>query len=367
MKKGRVTLLLLFVLLVIAGAAYTLNDLYQKEQAPEARFGVEAPYIADIIKKSVSSGTIGPRKEILIKPQISGIVDELYVEAGDTVAQGTVLARVRVVPDMAALAAAQSRVERSRISLENSPRDFERQESLLASGVVSEQDFQQSETSFIQAKEEMLAAEDTLRIVKEGAASRAGEASNTMIASTVNGMVLDVPVEVGYQVIQANTFNEGTSIASVADMTDLIFRGQIDESEIENLRVGIPLILSIGAMPGRRFDATLEYISPKGIPQNGAVQFDIRAAVTLAEGDFIRAGFSANADVVLDKREQVLAISEALVQYEGPKPFVEVQTGPQQFERRDVELGLSDGLTVEVLSGVAEGDSLKRWNQPIFD
>ena len=203
--------------------------------------------------------------------------------------------------------------------------------------------------------------------MKEGAASRAGEASNTMIASTVNGMVLDVPVEVGYQVIQANTFNEGTSIASVADMTDLIFRGQIDESEIENLRVGIPLILSIGAMPGRRFDATLEYISPKGIPQNGAVQFDIRAAVTLAEGDFIRAGFSANADVVLDKREQVLAISEALVQYEGPKPFVEVQTGPQQFERRDVELGLSDGLTVEVLSGVAEGDSLKRWNQPIFD
>ena len=344
-----------------------MNDLYQKEQAPEARFGVEAPYIADIIKKSVSSGTIGPRKEILIKPQISGIVDELYVEAGDTVAQGTVLARVRVVPDMAALAAAQSRVERSRISLENSRRDFERQESLLASGVVSEQDFQQSETSFLQAKEEMLAAEDNLRIVKEGAASRVGEASNTMIASTVNGMVLDVPVEVGYQVIQANTFNEGTSIASVAGMTDLIFRGQIDESEIENLRVGIPLILSIGAMPGRRFDATLEYISPKGIPQNGAVQFDIRAAVTLAEGDFIRAGFSANADVVLDKREQVLAISEALVQYEGPKPFVEVQTGPQQFERRDVELGLSDGLTVEVLSGVAEGDSLKRWNQPIFD
>ena len=367
MKKGRVTLLLLFGLLGIAGAAYTLNDLYQKEQAPEARFGVEAPYIADIIKKSVSSGTIGPRKEILSKPQISGIVDELYVEAGDTVAQGTVLARVRVVPDMAALAAAQSRVERSRISLENSRRDFERQESLLASGVVSEQDFQQSETSFLQAKEEMLAAEDNLRIVKEGAASRAGEASNTMIASTVNGMVLDVPVEVGYQVIQANTFNEGTSIASVADMTDLIFRGQIDESEIENLRVGIPLILSIGAMPGRRFDATLEYISPKGIPQNGAVQFDIRAAVTLAEGDFIRAGFSANADVVLDKREQVLAISEALVQYEGPKPFVEVQTGPQQFERRDVERGLSDGLTVEGLSGVAEGDSLKRWNQPIFD
>ena len=263
MKKGRVTLLLIFVLLVVAGAAYTLNHLYKKEQAPQARFGVEAPRIADIIKKSVSSGTIGPRKEILIKPQISGIVDGLFVEAGDTVAAGAVLARVRVVPDMAALASAQSRVERSRISLENSRRDFERQKALLASGVVSEQDFQQSETSYLQAQEEKLAAEDNLRIVKEGAASRAGEASNTMIASTVDGMVLDVPVEVGNQVIQANTFNEGTTIASVADMTDLIFRGQIDESEIENLRVGIPLILSIRAMPGKKCDAILEYISWK--------------------------------------------------------------------------------------------------------
>ena len=367
MKKGRVTLLLVFVLLVLAGAGYTLNHLYKKEQAPEARYGVEAPRIADIIKKSVSSGTIGPRKEILIKPQISGIVDALFVEAGDTVTAGAVLARVRVVPDMAALASAQSRVERSRISLENSRRDFERQKSLLASGVVSQQDFQQSETAYLQAQEEKLASEDNLRIVKEGAASRAGEASNTMITSTVDGMVLDVPVEVGNQVIQANTFNEGTTISSVADMTDLIFRGQIDESEIENLRVGIPLILSIGAMPGKKFDATLEYISPKGVPDNGAVQFEIRAAVTLAEGDFIRAGFSANADVVLYQRKQVLALSEALVQYEGPKPFVEVQVGPQQFERRDVELGLSDGLTVEVLSGIVATDSLKRWNQPIFD
>jgi HlyD family secretion protein len=180
-------------------------------------------------------------------------------------------------------------------------------------------------------------------------------------------MVLDVPVEVGNQVIQANTFNEGTTISSVADMADLIFRGQIDESEIENLRVGIPLILSIGAMPGKKFDAILEYISPKGVPENGAVQFEIRAAVTLDEGDFIRAGFSANADVVLDQRKEVLALSEALVQYEGPKPFVEVQVGAQQFERRDVELGLSDGLVVEVLSGVALEDSIKRWNQPIFD
>ena len=367
MKKGRVTFLLLFVLLVIAGAAYTLNHLYKKEQAPEARYDVEAPRIADIVKKSVSSGTIGPRKEILIKPQISGIVDELYVEAGDTVTAGMVLARVRVVPDMAALAAAQSRVERGRISMDNSQLDYERQQALLASGVVSEQDFQQSEAAFLQAKEEMLAAEDNLRIVKEGAASRAGESSNTLIESTVDGMVLDVPVEVGNQVIQANTFNEGTTIASVADMTDLIFRGQIDESEIENLRVGIPLILSIGAMPGKQFDASLEFISPKGVPENGAVQFEIRAAVTLDEGDFIRAGFSANADVVLDKREQVLAVNEALVQYKGPKPFVEVKVGPQQFETRDVTLGLSDGLIVEVLSGIAEGDSLKRWNQPIFD
>lgn len=367
MKKGRLLPLFLFVILVLAGAVYTLNHLYEKEQAPQARFNVETPRIGDIVLKTVSSGTIGPRKEIAIKPQISGIVDELYVEAGQTVVKGQQLARVRVVPDMAQLASAQSRVERSRIALENSKNQFERQENLLQSGVISAQDFQITETSYLQAQEEKLAAEDNLLIVKKGAANRAGETTNTLISSTVDGMVLDVPVEVGNQVIQANTFNEGTSIASVADMSDLIFRGKIDESEIENLSVGIPLILSIGAIPGRKFNATLEYIAPKGMPENGAVQFEIRAAVALAEDDFIRAGFSANADVVLDQRKQVLSISESLVQFDGPTTFVEIQTSSQQFERREVSLGLSDGLTVEVLGGVLIEDSIKRWNQPIFD
>jgi HlyD family secretion protein len=367
MKKGRLLTLIAFVILVLIGAAYTLSYLYQKEQAPQARFNLETPRIGDIVLKTVSSGTIGPRKEIAIKPQISGIVDALYVEAGETVTAGQPLARVRVVPDMAQLASAQSRVERGRIALENTKSQFQRQENLLKSGVISTQDFQGTETTYLQAQEEMLAAEDNLLIVQKGAANRAGETTNTLISSTVEGMVLDVPVEVGNQVIQANTFNEGTTISSVADMSDLIFRGQIDESEIENLHVGIPLILSIGAMPGRKFDATLEYIAPKGMPENGAVQFEIRAAVALAEGDFIRAGFSANADVVLDQRNDVLSLSESLIQFDGSGPYVEVQVSPQQFERRELTLGLSDGLVVEILSGVVITDSIKRWNQPIFE
>ena len=366
MKKGRIIFLLVFVVGVIAAAVYTLQFLYAKEQAPQATYSLEAPAMGDILKKTVSSGSVVPRKEILIKPQISGIVSRVLVEAGDTVDQGDLIAVVRVVPDMGQLSSAQSRLERARISQHDAQRIHERQESLKKNGVISAQDFEQSETSLQQAREEFRAAEDNLQIVRDGVAARSGEASNTEVRSTVQGMVLDVPIQVGNTVIQANTFNDGTTVAIVANMQDLIFKGHIDESEVENLHVGIPLILTLGAMPNRTFKAALEFIAPKGVEDNGAIQFEIRAAVQLDSSDFIRSGFSANADVVLDERSNVLTLSESLVQYDGSDPFVEAQTGAQQFERRDVKLGLSDGLTVEVLSGIALGDSIKQWNQPKF-
>lgn len=367
MKKGRIIFLLLFVVAVISAAVYTLQFLYAKDQAPEARYAVEAPAMGDIMKKTVSSGSIVPRKEILIKPQISGIVSKVLIEAGEIVERGDLLAVVRVVPDMGQLSSAQSRLERARINQDDAQRSYNRQSMLKQNGVISAQDFEQAETFQRQAQEEFRAAEDNLQIVRDGVADRSGEASNTEVRSTVEGMVLDVPVEVGNTVIQANTFNDGTTIAIVADMQDLIFKGNIDESEVENLHEGIALILTLGAMPGRTFNAALEFISPKGVEDNGAIQFEIRAAVALDPSDFIRAGFSANADVVLDERLDVLTLAESLVQYEGAQAYVEVQTSPQQFERRDVDLGLSDGLTVEVLSGVALGDSVKQWNQPKFD
>lgn len=367
MRKGRLIFLLVFVVAVIAAAAYTLQFLYAKEQAPQATYPLESPMMGDVVKKTVSSGSVGPRKEILIKPQISGIVSSVLVEAGDTVEKGDLLLVVRVVPDMGQLSSAQSRLERARINQEDAQRVFKRQSALKEKGVISAQDYEQAETQLAQAKEEYSAADDNLQIVRDGVAARSGEASNTEVRSTVAGMVLDVPVEVGNTVVQANTFNDGTTVAAVANMQDLIFKGNIDESEVETLHEGILLILTLGAMPGRKFNAALEFISPKGVQDNGAIQFEIRAAIKLDSSDFIRAGFSANADVVLEERRDVLTLGESLVQYDGQTPYVEIQTKGQQFERRDVTLGLSDGLTVEVLSGLALTDSIKQWNQPKFD
>lgn len=320
----------------------------------------------DIVKKSVATGSVVPRKEILIKPQVSGIIKEIYVEAGDTVSEGDLIAKVKVIPDMVSMNNAENRLNRAKISLENSNQDYNRNKSLLDQGVISQADFQPFELARKQAQEELSAAEDNLQIIKDGVAKRSGSSSNTLIRATISGMVLDVPVEEGNSVIEANTFNEGTTIASLADMQDLIFEGNVDESEVERLQPGMELIVRIGAIEGREFPASLEYISPKGVELNGAIQFEIRAAVNLEEGEFIRAGYSANADVVLDKRTNVLAISEALVQFdEERKPYVEVKTGENTYERKDVELGLSDGINVEVLSGVTKEDEIKVWNRPV--
>ena len=228
-------------------------------------------------------------------------------------------------------------------------------------------DMQRDEVALKQAKEELLSAEDNLRIVKEGVTSRGGSASNTLIKSTIDGMVLDVPIKKGNSVIEANNFNDGTTIASVADMQDLIFVGKIDESEVEKLHKGMEIQLTIGAIEGEVYPATLEHISPKGVEESGAIQFEIKAAVILVDGQFLRAGYSANAEVVLDKRSEVITLSEMLLQYDGSNPYVEVETAPNTYERRDVELGLSDGLTVEIISGITKEDRIKVWNKPSYD
>jgi HlyD family secretion protein len=366
MRKGCLIPLIILVVLIIGGAIYTFFFLYEKEQADPLTYRVEEAIIGNVIKKTVATGSVIPRKEILIKPQISGIIKEIYVEAGDTIKEGDLIAKVRIIPDMASLSNAENRVNRAKISLENAEMDFDRNKKLLEQGVISKAEFQPFEIAKKQAKEELAGAEDNLQIVKEGVAKSSGAATNTLIRSTIAGMVLDVPVKEGNSVIEANNFNEGTTIASVADMGDLIFEGKVDESEVEKLSTGMDLIMRIGAMETKDFKATLEYIAPKGVDENGAIQFQIRAAVKLEQGQFIRAGYSANADVVLDRRDSVLTISESLIQYdENQKPFAEVETAPNQYERRDLELGLSDGMMVEVLNGVKKGDKLKVWNQPI--
>ena len=367
MKKGRLFALLGFVLVVVCGAVYTVNFLYAKEQTQEAFFDIKSPKMGDVVLKTVASGSIQPRQEILIKPQVSGIVRTVHVEAGDIVKAGDILAEVTIVPNMSALSSAENRLSRAKISRDDTKTTYDRNADLYEQGVVSAMDIQQFELAYNQAKEEVLGAEDNLRIVREGVASRGGATSNTLIRSTIDGMVLDVPVKKGNSVIEANNFNDGTTVASVADMKDLIFIGKIDESEVEKLHEGMDIILSIGAIDDITYPATLEHIAPKGIEESGAIQFEIKAAVTLEEGQFLRAGYSANADVELDRRDDVLTISEILVQYKKRQAFVEIEISPGIYENRNVKLGLSDGLSVEVLSGITLEDKLKVWNKPSYD
>ena len=366
MSKGKLALVLVVIFLILAASAYAVFHLYQKENEDPLRYKAEKAEVQTVILKSVATGSVQPRKEIQIKPQISGIITELLKEAGEEVKAGDVIAKVKVIPDMVSLNNAENRVNRARISMDNVQQDYDRNKVLLDQNVIAAADILPFELNMRQAKEELEAAEDNLEIIKKGVAKRSGSATNTLVKSTIGGMILEVPVKEGNSVIEANNFNDGTTIASIANMKDLIFLGKIDESEVEKLKPGMDLIVKIAAIEERTFNAKLEYIAPKGIEENGAIQFEIKAALNMDEGEFIRAGYSANADVVLDKRESVLCISEALVQYDKEKKtFVEVRIGENQWERRDVELGLSDGLIVEVLGGITETDEIKLWNQPI--
>ena len=359
--KSILRIALLVLLLLIFG--WTIWFLYQKDQTPPEVFETTQAEFRDITKKSVATGSVVPRNEIYIKPQISGIIQSIYVKAGDIIKTGDLIAKVKVIPNMVSLNNAENRVNRAKISLENAKTDYDRNKSLLDKEVIAQSEFQVFELARKQALEELNAAEDALAIVKDGVSNKAGNSSNTLIRSTVNGMVLDVPVEEGYNVIEANNFNDGTTIASVADMENLIFKGQVDESEVEKLELGMELIMTIGAIEDNEFLAILEYISPKGIQEEGSIKFEIEAAVKIDTSFFIRAGYSANANIVLDKRVNVLSIDEGLLLFEDAKPFVEVETSEQKFEKREVSTGLSDGIHIEVLSGIDEADKLKKPKQ----
>jgi HlyD family secretion protein len=353
---------LLSVLVVVAIVAVflgTLGYLWKKSRKPPEVWETAAPFVTDIVSKTVATGSVVPRKEVEVKPQVSGILDALLVEPGDLVRRGEVIARIRVVPNMASLAAAENRVERARIDLENAEREYERQRRLREEGILSDETFRRAELERSRARAEVQAAADTLDVVRKGTTQRAGDTSNTLVRATVDGTVLDVPAEEGRSVIEANTFNDGTTVATLADMSELVFEGKVDESEVGKLRPGMSLVLTIGAIEGKTFAANLEYIAPKGKEENGAIQFEIRAALSKEPGALIRANYSANADIVLDRRDKVLAIDEGLLKFEGAQAFVEVETEPQRFERRVVRTGLSDGISIEILDGLTEKDRIK--------
>ncbi len=334
--------------------------LWDKSQDKPVVYKTQKPITTTIIKKTVATGSVVPRKEIEIKPQVSGIIDELYVEEGNQVKKGDLIARIRIIPNMINLNNAESRVNKAKINLQDAKRNFDRMMDLFEKGVIAKKEFESYEITYDNAKEELKNAEDNLDLIKEGQLKKSGAPTNTLVRSTINGMVLDIPVEIGNSVIESNNFNDGTTIATVADMNDMIFKGKIDETEVGKIHIGMPLILTIGAIDNTKFDATLTKISPKGVEENGAVQFEIEADVNLKTGEFIRSGYSANADIVLAKVENVLAVPEALLQFEEGKTFVEVETKPQEFKKVFIETGLSDGINIEVKKGIDKETSIKK-------
>jgi HlyD family secretion protein len=349
-------LLGLIILVIFIGTIYFL---YAKSQSKPVTYKTESPFVTNIIKKSVATGAVIPRKEIAIKSKVSGIIEKMYKIAGDPIKAGDVIAKVKIIPDMINLNNAESRLTRAQINFNNAKTDYDRTGELLKNGVISKTDFQQTELSYNNAKEELESSESNLQLIKEGASKKSGIVSNTLIKSTITGMILDIPVKEGNSVIESNTFNEGTTIASVADMGEMIFEGKVDESEVGKLKENMELILTIGAIDKQNFKAKLEYISPKGVAENGAIQFQIRAKVELEKNFFIRAGYSANADIVLERRDSVLAVAEGLIVFKGDTAFVEVETSPQNFVKRQVKTGLSDGVNIEVLEGLSKTDKLK--------
>jgi HlyD family secretion protein len=335
----------------------TLVFLYQKSQQPPVVYQLDKPVKMTIIKKTVATGKVIPRREIEVKAQVSGVVEKLYVDPGQTVKKGAILARIALRPSMINVNSAEAQLQSARISLRNQQVDLERYRKLVAEKVISQSQFNQYETDYELQKEAVAAAENAVLLLKTG---RTGDKVSNMIPATIDGTVLDVPNKEGAFIVETSTFQSGTTVATLADMTDMIFEGLVDESEVGKLRHGMELVLNVGALQGKPFKATLEYISPKGVTDQGTIKFTIRAAVKLDQELFLRSNYSANADIVLDKREDVLAINEGNLIIEGQDTFVEVETGPQQFEKRPIQTGLSDGIHIEVVAGLGPEDKIKK-------
>ena len=352
------------ILAAIVGFVFisTFVFLYMKSKPQPVVYDEFTPKVADINKTTVITGTIEPRDEVEVKPQISGIITEIYKEAGDKVEAGEVIAKVKVIPDMGQLSSAESRVRLAEINLKQAQVNYNREKQLYDKQLVSAEEYDNVRQALDQAREEKTAAIDALEVVRDGVSSSNASASSTLIRSTISGLILDVPVKVGNSVILSNTFNDGTTIATVADMGDLIFKGNIDETEVGQLVTGMQMKITIGALQNLRFDASLEYISPKATDNNGANQFEIKAAVSVPQGNEIRSGYSANAEIVLASARSVLTVPESAIEFSGDDTYVYVVKGQgdeKTYERRKVVTGLSDGVNIEIRSGLKKTDRVR--------
>ncbi|MFK5972140.1 MAG: efflux RND transporter periplasmic adaptor subunit [Flavobacteriaceae bacterium] len=353
--------------LLVLGAIWAALFFIKSNSKSAITYETSKPFISSIEKKTVATGKVVPEDEVEIKPQISGIIEEIYLEEGAKVKAGDLIALIKVVPNEQSLNQSRGRVRNAELALDNVKIEFDRNKSLFDKGVISSQDFNKLQLQYNQALQELKNAKADYQIIRVGSAGGSSSA-NTNIRATVPGTILEIPVEEGDQVIQSNNFNDGTTIASIADLTKMIFEGKVDEGEVGKLKVGTPLKISLGAIEGVELNARLRFIAPKGIEETGAVQFKIEGDVEVNDEVFIRAGYSANASIVLEKKDSILVISEALLQFDKKtdEPYVEIAIGntdDQKFERRDIEIGISDGLNVEIVSGLTKDDEVKQWNK----
>lgn len=350
------------IILIAAIFIGTFMFLYQKSQPEVTEYEINEVMLKDLEKLTIVTGKIEPRDEVNIKPQISGIITELYKEAGQMVKKDEVIAKVKVIPDMGNLASAENRVKLANISLNQAQTDFDRMKNLYNEKVITAEDYEKAENALKNAKAELTAAKDALNIVREGVSLSNAQMSTTLIRSTIDGLILDVPVKVGNSVILSNSFNDGTTIATVADMSKLIFRGNIDETEVGRIVEGMPVVITVGAVQDLKLDATLEYISPKGVESNGANQFEIKAAITVPQGSTLRSGYGANAQIVLERATKATCVPEASIEFKADSTFVYVLTDSvpvKKFKRQPVQTGLSDGINIEIKSGLKVGQKVR--------
>ncbi len=350
------------IVLIAALFVGTFVFLYQKSKPKLEVYEIHTTSLADLEKKTIVTGKIEPRDEVNIKPQISGIVAELYKTAGEMVRKDEVIAKLKVIPEMASLSSAENRVRLGEITLRQAKTDHERMKKLYDERVISAEEYERSEVALRQAEAELSASRDALNILREGISLSNAKMSTTLVRSTIDGLILDVPVKVGNSVILSNSFNDGTTVATVADMSNLIFRGSIDETEVGRITEGMPVVITVGALQDLRLEARLEYISPKGVETNGANQFEIKAAIVVPEGQTLRSGYGANAEIVLDRVQQAVSVPESALDFVGDTTFVYLLTDSvprQRFERRQVVTGLSDGIRVEIKSGLSVGEKVR--------
>ncbi len=356
------------IILVVIGLIFigTFVFLFQKSKPKETRYNVSKVEIDTLVQTTVATGKIEPRDEVEIKPQISGIIAEVYKEAGQTVKKGEIIAKVKVIPELGQLNSAESRVRLAEMNGRQAETDLERMEKLYKGKLVSSEEYEKTLLAAKQAREELQAAKDNLEIVKEGITKNSASFSSTLIRSTIDGLILDVPIKVGNSVIMSNTFNDGTTIATVADMSDLIFRGNVDETEVGRIHEGIPVKITLGALQNMQFDAVLEYISPKSVENNGANQFEIKAAIKVPSDVTIRSGYSANAEMELQRADNVLCVPESALEFNGDSTFVYVLTDSvptQTFERRPITTGISNGIKIEVKKGLKKDELVRGLKQ----